>query len=249
MPFKPINGFIENNCYFTNFNNEYLFCCAIKNCIKCFRINYTFEVIREFQISKEGTNFYLTIKTNNNYATFFFMNDFDNSKYVYEYYIYLPNCQNKNYEILNSLNENKLQGDEEKLNNLFIINTNKNKYYFEINGVPDEFGYFTLNNVRINNRILVDNDAYILDFIVTRNDKSTNSTITINYIFSVEEEEIYSKECKITLSFKVCYHSCQNCFKDINNSTKEEHNCIHCKGGFYPSPENLNNCYMIEEKK
>ena len=43
-----------------------------------------------------GDNSFLTIKSFDDYTTFFFMNG-ENS--VYEYYIYLPKCENKNYEI------------------------------------------------------------------------------------------------------------------------------------------------------
>ena len=75
------------------------------------------------------------------------MNNIDNSNYIYEYYIYLPKCENKNYDILNSLNENKSEENKEKLNKLFTVKTNK--YYFEIKNLPDELGYFTLNNEKI----------------------------------------------------------------------------------------------------
>ena len=151
-----------------------------------------------------GDNYFLTIKSFDDYTTFFFMNG-ENS--VYEYYIYLPKCQDRNYNILNSVNDNNLE-DLGKIRDLLNIKTNN--YYFEIKDIPNEFGYFTLNNNEIKGKILIEDYNYILSFKVTK-DKSTNSTITINYIVSVEEEEAYSKECKIILSFKACYHSCQNC--------------------------------------
>ena len=33
------NNFTEKNCYLSSVNSEYLFCCAFKDYIKCFRIN------------------------------------------------------------------------------------------------------------------------------------------------------------------------------------------------------------------
>ena len=175
------------------------------------------------------------------------MNNYNNTKSVYEYYIYLPICENKSYEILNSLNENKAEEEMEKLRNLFIVKSNK--YYFEIKNNYNEFGYFTLNKSIISDRILISNNEYILDFIVTKQNKSVGSKIDIKYIVSVEDEEAYSKECKITLTFQACYHSCHNCSKDINNSNNLNHNCLSCKFNYYPSPQNPNNCYAKEEKK
>ena len=76
-----------------------------------------------------------------------------------------------------------------------------------------------------------------------------NLSISVNYIVSVEDEGAYSEKCQITLNYIPCYKSCQTCSKDINNSNETQHNCIKCLYNYYPSPENNNNCYLIEEKK
>ena len=111
--FTPSNAFTEKNCYFSVFNNEYLICCVITDYIKCYRINSDdYQIIKEFKIKMTGDNSFLTIKSFDDYSTFFFMNG-ENS--VYEYYIYLPKCENKNYALLNSLNENKPEERWEKL--------------------------------------------------------------------------------------------------------------------------------------
>jgi len=162
-------------------------------------------MIKGFKISINGENSFLTIKTNSNYLTLFYMNKINNNEKVYEYYIYIPECNDNNYELYNSLNENKSDGQKEKLSNLFTVKTNK--YYFEITNNPDEYGYFKLNNNKITERVLIDNNDYILDFIVTKNDISTDKTIIINYFVSVEDEEAYSKECQITLTIK-CSNNC-----------------------------------------
>ena len=242
-------NFNEKNCSLSQFNNEYLFCCAIINFIKCFRINSnTHYIIKQFQLPKIiGYNSHLTIKSNKDYSTFFFMNAYYNRIIVYEYYIYLPVCQDKKYFILNSLNENKPEENWEKLRNLFTIKTNK--YFFELENQASEVGYFTLNNERINQKILINNNDFIIDFIVTNNNISSYFTKIVNYKVSVEEEEAYSKECHITLIFQACYHSCEKCSKDINNSNIENHNCIECKNNYYSSPENNSNCFSMEEKK
>ena len=143
--FTTTYNFDEKNCYLSQFNSEYLFCCALSNLIKCFRIDKdSFDIINEFNIQQEGDNSYLTIKSNNDYITLFYMNEYNEGMNIYEYYIYFPTCENKNYIILNSLNENKSEEEKERINNLFNIKTNR--YYFELKKLPDEFGYFTLNN-------------------------------------------------------------------------------------------------------
>ena len=101
LQFKTSKNFTEKNCNFSIFNSEYLFCCAINNYIRCYRINSdTYQTIKVFELSKiNGDNSYLTIKSNIEFATFFFMNKNNNVNSVYEYYIYLPECENKRYDI------------------------------------------------------------------------------------------------------------------------------------------------------
>ena len=241
-------NFKEKNCYFSIFNSEYLFCCAITNYIKYFRINSkTYNKLKEFNIERIGNNSYLTIKNNSDYATLFFMNQYNNINSVYEYYIYLPKCENKTYTIFNTLNENKPEENLEQLRNLFTVKTNK--YYFEIKNNLNEFGYFTLNKEKVNQKILITNNDYILDFIITNNDKWNSFEQTFDYIVSIEDEEAYTKECHITLTFKTCYHSCKNCSLDNDSSNDKQHNCIICRDNYYPSPINKSNCYLKEEKE
>ena len=242
------NIFNEKNCYFSLFNSEYLFCCAIIDCIKCYRISAkTYEKIKEFKILNNGMNSDLTIKNNNNYITFFYMNNKNSNFYVYEYYIYLPTCLSKNYEIFKNLNDIEFKEELDKLSNLFVIKTNK--YFFEIENPLIELGYFTLNNETLNQKIKINNNDYILNFIITNNYNATNFTIFSKYNVFVEEEEAYKAECQVTINFKICYHSCKKCHSDISYSNDIQHNCIKCKDNYYPSPENPNNCYLIEEKK
>ena len=96
---------------------------------------------------------------------------------------------------------------------------------------------------------LISNNDYILDFIVTNQDNIDIVTKVVDYKVSVEDEGAYSQECQITLNFKVCYHSCQDCSQGLCNSNADHHYCLTCKDNYYFSPENNNNCYSIEEKK
>ena len=236
----------EKDCYFSELNSEYLFCCGITNYIDCYRINITsYCIIKNFKIHILDENAYLIIRASNTFAVFFFKNDIEK---VYEYYIYLPYCINKTYDIYkDSLNYNKSEEDSERLSNLFTIKTNK--YYFELINPPDEYGYFTLNNTNISGRTLISSNDYILDFIWTNPELLRNIKITVNYILSVEDEEAYSKECQITINHLACYKSCETCSIGIYNSNETHHNCITCWDNYFPSPENNGNCYSIEEKK
>ena len=245
---SAFDAFSEKNCYCSQFNLEYLFCCGIIDYIKCFRINTTnYQVIKEFNIQLQGNNSYLTIKNNIDYIALFFMNSHNNSDSVYEYYIYLPTCQNKNYEIFYHITENKTKEELDKLRNLFEVKSNK--YFFEIKNQSDDFGYFILNNETLINKTQIYNNDYILEFLMINNNQSTSFTKVIDYIISVEGEEAYKAECQISITFKMCYNSCEECYLDINDSNDTHHNCIKCRDNYYPSPENKSNCYSKEEKQ
>ena len=249
--FTTSNNFTEKNCYFTKIFNLYFFCCGITNLIKCYNINInTYNIIKDFKISLLGDNSNLNVIINNDCASFFFLNI-----YIYHYYICIPTCKNKAYTILNSLNENKEEEEFEKLSNLFTIKAKE--YYFEILNNIDDIGYFTLNNSRIGNRTLIDNNNYILDFIATNTDKSEIIKRNITYRVLVEElppegfskVASYSITCELDLTIKACYYSCSKCSKDIFNSNDKQHNCINCRENYYKSPDNNNNCFLKEEKK
>ena len=92
----------ENDCSFSEFIGEYLFCCGIKDHILCFRINYDLTIIKEFKIHSKDKNNYLSIKTDNNCATIIFMN---NENEVHEYKIYVPECNNKTYTFKSNIKE------------------------------------------------------------------------------------------------------------------------------------------------
>ena len=51
MILSTSGDFTEKNCYFSQFNSEYLFCCGIMDFIKCYKFNITnFHTIKEFNI-------------------------------------------------------------------------------------------------------------------------------------------------------------------------------------------------------
>jgi len=240
--------FSEKNCYCSQFNSEYLFCFGITDYIKCYRINSTdYSIIKEFNIQLHGNNSYIAIKSNSDYFTLFFINNDNNIDSIYEYYIYLPTCINKNYGVFNYLNENNPKKELDKIRNLFIVKSNK--YFFEIKNPPDEFGFFIINNKTINQRAQINNNDDILYFIINNNNKSTSFTKIIDYIVSIEDEEAYKAECQISITFKMCYHSCEKCYLDIYDSNDTQHNCINCRKNYYSSPDNKSNCYSIEEKQ
>ena len=233
------NKFNEKDCSFSEFNNEYLFCCGVKNFIICYRLNYMYEKIKQFNISIEGRNSYLSMITNNLNATFFFMNE---DKKVYVYKIFLPNCTNKEYSFYYSLNENNNGETLEKLSNLF--NVSANNTYLKFDNAPYNFGNFILNeNQTITNsdKIHIKNNEYIFDFNITNRDIINSNNITINYTVIIENDEAYSKQCQIKFNFGVS--SCGD------NYIKYENNCYQISNSTIKSfydPENNkeSSCYQ-----
>ena len=69
--FTLSNDFTENNCYLSQYNDEYLFCCGIIDYLKCYRISINYNIIKEFKISISGIYSHLTIKYNNDYVVLF----------------------------------------------------------------------------------------------------------------------------------------------------------------------------------
>ena len=182
--------FSENNCYVSEFNYEFLFCCALEDSIFCYTIdNVTLNLIGQFRLNIPGDNSHLTIKNNYHFITLFFMNYYENKANIFEYYIYLPICQNKKYVILNNLNWNKSENDKERLDNLFKVETNN--YYFKLINPPDDYGYFTLNNIRIeeNEKILILDNNYILDFFVTNKDIDKELIFLLITLFPLEKKK------------------------------------------------------------
>ena len=225
------NGFSENNCYFSEFNSEFLFCCATNELI-CFRIDKNnYQLIKYYKLATEGENSHLTIKSNKEFITLFYMNTKDDNVQTLLYYIYLPTCENKNYTILNSINWNKSENEMERLSNLFKVETNIN--YFRIINKPNDYGYFILNDEKVQTApILISDNNYILDFIVTNNNINEEINLIVNYSISAEDDA-YTKECQIELKILPCYNRCEICSKDNSDSNFTQQNCIKCKNDYF----------------
>ena len=159
------NSFSEKDCDFSVFNSEFLFCCATIDCIFCHRIdNNNYNLIQQYKLYTSGKNSYLTIKNNNYFATLFYMNENEFRTNISMYYIYLPECNNKEYIMYYNINL-KPEKYEIQLKELFKVQTND--YYFELLEPPDENGYFAINNTKIEEKQhILDND-YILEFFLT----------------------------------------------------------------------------------
>ena len=242
----------NEDCILSKFEFEYLYCCGGINNIKCERIKEDFGVLYSFKLNLEGVNSHLSlISSSSTFISIFYVNRLASIDKVYEYFIYIPDCINKEYTIISyhSINENKSE-NEDSINNFFTRKTNT-KYYIEFENLPLEYGNLKLDNEIIdenNNKILIDeNNQNILDFIST-NEKGINNFI-INY--KIILYETYSSQCKITLNILPCYKSCHKCSKDNSLSSLEEHNCLinNCKNDYYKDPTKDTNCFKISEKK
>ena len=235
--------FSDTNCQFSEFNDEFLFCCAQIDLIICFRIDQeSYKLISYYKLEMPGGNSHLTIKNNNHFITLFYMNEYENDVGIYEYYIYLPISKNRIYIIYNFELENYIG----KLSDLFKVQTNN--YYFELINPPDNYGYFSLNDTKINGKKPIPNNDYILYFIVKNKDITNKINFCVNYSISFLDNQ-YTKECQIDITLMPCYHTCYTCSEDISASNENQHNCIKCKDNYYPFPINNANCYTIEEKE
>ena len=249
----PTESSSREDCVHRTFVNENLFCCGGNNFIKCARLTSNYDLITTFNITFPGTNRKLNIYTDKTtYLNLLFWNQ-NPDNYIYEYFIYVPTCQNLEYTIIvyHSINEEKEESEKDNLNDLFERMTNT-EYYFEFEDLPNDYGDFFINDDKIlfenNTKILLEKDkSYILDF-VSNND---NSVMNLEIPYQIYIKETYSAKCTINLSILPCYDSCSRCSLDKSSSSSENHNCLvdKCKLGYYPSPYLLTNCFSEEEKE
>ena len=247
----PLESTNNEDCIFTKFGSEYIFCCGGNNLIKCARLKNDYSLINTFILDIPGDNTKLSIVSESSHIEIFYMNNLSSQKKTYEYYISYPECQNKEYAIIvyHSINEDKI-GTEESINNLFVRKTNT-QYYIEFENIPSDYGDFTINGELINQnniKFMVENEnPYIYDFI------STNDEIVDKFeiLYTISIQETYSSQCKIELTILPCYDSCNRCSKDKSSSNSEDHNCLenNCKEDYYIDPTKNTNCFKISEKK
>ena len=230
----------EEKCYMTTFMSEFLLCCGMKDKIECQRKNETFGTINEFQINLPGDIKNLTMVTNNtNYVKLSYFNETSDEKFVYDYYIYPPICQNISKNIT-AFNEIEFILFEKKTNT---------QYNITFNNLPFEYGTSKLNGIELNN---LNKEIEIKDNIANFTFISNNSNITDNFdiTYNIFIKETYSTECKISFSIMSCYKSCKNCTLYEDQSNQTNHNCIECneKEGYYHILDlESSNCYTEQE--
>ena len=251
----PTGSSSREECVYQTFTSENLFCCGGNNFIKCARITSDIKLITTFDLEFPGANRKINFFTDHStYVNLFFWNKpTEDENYIYEYYFYIPTCQNLNYTIIvyHSINEGKQENEKDNLIDLFERKTNT-EYYFEFEDLPDNYGDLLINDQKIisgnNTKFLLDqNKSYIIDFISTNDNTVTNYEIP----FQISIKETYSAQCSIYLTILPCYDSCSRCSKDKSLSSSQNHNCIEdkCKDGYYPSPLLVTNCFSEEEKE
>ena len=223
----------KDNCYFIEFNSEYLFCCANGDKISCQRKNKNLELINKFEINPQlpGNKYNLTIENNEDHAILKFINEKDKNIYLYKYYIYLPECGDSIKEVENFENV-ELE--------LFKRRTNT-KYYIKFTNLQSINGIIKKNNREINrdNAEVIENSDRIFFESSNQDNKQINYEILI--------EETYSQICTIQLIQKACYPSCLDCSEGIAKSTDDHHNCINCKDDYYPFALDITSCYKLDE--
>ena len=246
------NYFSEKDCSFSEFNKEYIFCCGLINKIKCTRLDFngyrrSISIIRQFDIIIDGKNTYLTIRDYNLSLSIFFMN----TNKVYEYKIYKPVCYDKEYTIINKLNESF----KERLSNLFTVRTNN--FYLQFKNLINKdyiLIEFMLNNVTSNfdNIIKINNNDYIIDFIIRKNERNIkNLELDYNVYIGIDNNFFYSEKCKIKFNIKEegKNYTNMNCETLKENYIKYENNCYiiinsTIKSFYDPEYNNESSCYQ-----
>ena len=231
-------SFQMDNCYFTGFYGEYLFCCGRESKIPCSRFGQNFDVINNFEIIAEGSNSNLNIINNKDYASLFYINTISGISKLYEYFIYPPKCQNISIELIVTYTLKK------NINEFFVRKENL-KYYLILLELPLELGTIKLNDNTIETNdfgIDIDNNNQIFYFIPNEILKEQKTSI----IYKIYQET-YSAICEINITVVQCYHSCKNCSLSIRSSGEDNHNCLDCKENYFPFSRNRNNCYNETE--
>ena len=100
-----------------------------------------------------------------------------------------------------------------KISNLAKNKTNK--YYVEMLYKIEYIGFFTFNNEKLEQRKL-NNNNYLLDIIVTREDNSRDLNELVRLQISGETEIVYSKNCNLLLYFLLVIIHVQNTLKMKN---------------------------------
>ena len=120
----------EQDCAFSFFADELLFCCGDNDFIQCSRFsNENGNLISTYKLSLPGSNSKLSIFNHFYYAYFIFSNKNSDKTKVYQYFIYFPSCSDFTYTIIvhHSLNEKKQDTEKVDLNKLFERKT-KTRY-------------------------------------------------------------------------------------------------------------------------
>ena len=106
----PTSSKINQDLILNDFGGEKLYCYGEIGFIKCYRVAGTNIIVNTFTLEIPGSNSKLSFFTDDNtYGNFIFYNDNSGSTNLYEYFIYLPSCQNLVYSIIiyHSISEDK----------------------------------------------------------------------------------------------------------------------------------------------
>ena len=217
------------------YNNEIIGCCPTSSSIKCEIIHNNNELSR-FSFSAESPSFVRLVSiSKDNFGITYTSN---NNLYIY--LIYTPTCSNhENKEIFATLS---VSLDFESL----IVRKTKKKYYIYFTQLPsiELYGFLSQNNIQLSN-----NTKYLMsptDTYLFQSQTRKGGNLLIKYKI-YNEETISSKECSFTIKVNACYDGCDLCSSVVTDA--DNHNCLGCYEGYYPSPTNSSNCYKISEKK
>ncbi len=242
----------ENNCindirymyikYFIINDSNYiaLYCCIASINIICHKINSNFEEIDTFSIDTNlgGINSFFYMNQIISKSLFLFM--FENDGYSYNYYLYIPYCEDTTEEMI------IMKSITLSLSNYFHFYTNDTIKinFYETNYDIEEYGYITINSIKAEINTLYNiSEGDIFSFVSNTTNSNENFII---YYYLINSEGFYTiNNCTITINIQPCYTSCYTC-SDVGNSIT--HNCETCREDYYNSPADNTLCYNLSEK-
>ena len=195
--FESLIGELKDFQKFAN-DSDYiaLYCCIASINIICHKINSNFEEIDTFSIDTNlgGTNSFFYMTQIISKSLFLFM--FENDGYSYNYYLYIPYCEDTTEEMI------IMKSITLSLSNYFHFYTNDTIKinFYETNYDIEEYGYITINSIKAEINTLYNiSEGDIISFVSNTTNSNGNFII---YYYLINSEGFYSiNNCSMGISY------------------------------------------------
>ena len=228
-------SYYENSCNYTEYLNEYVFCCGGLNIILCERRDKNFNLIDSFNINLPGKISNISFDEYEKYGfKLIYSNETENESGIYEYVIFDPYCLNVRLTLTTFIHANA------DLDFIYERDTSTN-YYISFKNLNSNITILVNDNSVIEEEKILLKDKDNIIYFISLDDKRINEH---TMIYTISIEETFSTKCEMSLTVEPCYPSCRTCEKESTSRTNQF--CLECKESFY-FKENTQNCFTREE--